>query len=411
MPAPPMPTKGPRAGVSEAVADQVIAEVAHWLTSRARLIDDTEKLDEGIIDRLREAGLPIVRYSVAVPSLHPQVDGFSTLWEQDKGFQFREHVRDEEGIARLMDSPIYQAFFEGRGSRYRLTEPPKENEFTILAELRDGGMTDYVVLALPFGDGSHKAMTFATDAPGGFDDDQGALLDGLTHALAATIETRYLRHQAGVLMDTYVGPVAGRKVLQGAIKRGSSETIRAVIWFCDIKGYTALSEGISGEALLETLNSYFDAMTQAIEAENGEVLKFIGDAILAIFQPGADGGQNGDKGAAVCALAAARAAVEGLEAVNEERRERRQPVIECGIALHLGDLLYGNVGGRRRLDFTVVGPAVNLASRIESLTRDLARPILVSASFAEIHGGAFEALGIFSLKGLANKESVFAPRG
>ena len=402
----PAPQK-PRADVSASIAD-----ITRWLTSRARLIDDTEKLDESIIGHLREAGLPIVRYSVSVPSLHPQVDGFSTLWTKDKGFRFLEHVRDEEGLARLKDSPLYRAFFEGRGSRYCLTEPPKKDEYAILTELRAGGMTDYLVLALPFGDGSHKAMTFATDAPAGFDDAQAAILDGLTSALAATIETRYLRHQAGMLMDTYVGPVAGRKVLQGAIKRGSGETIRAVIWFCDIKGYTALSERISGNALLETLNSYFDVMTRAIEAENGEVLKFIGDAILAIFQPGEgaeDANQHGEKDAAVRALAAARAAVEGLGAVNDERRKGGQWAIECGIALHLGELLYGNVGGQRRLDFTMVGPAVNLASRIEALTRDLGRPVLVSAAFAEVHGGAFENLGRFSFKGIARKGVVLAP--
>ena len=428
MSAPQKPCAGSEAA-SEAASEAVsaaVAEIAHWLTSRARLIDDTEKLDQRIIERLRGAGLPIVRYFVAVPSLHPQVDGFGTLWEQGKGLQMHEHLLDEKGWGQLKDSPFYQVFYQGRGSRHRLSGPPAADEYTILGELRDGGMTDYVVLALPFSDGSHKAMTLATDAPQGFDEEQIALLDGLSHALAATIETRYLRHQTGMLMDTYVGPVAGRKVLQGAIKRGSGETIRAVIWFCDIKGYTALSERLSGETLLETLNSYFEVMTEAIESENGEVLKFIGDAILAIFQPGEHGDQpgehgnqnggqtgdqNGDQGAAVRALAAARTAIQDLEVVNNQRRGRGQPVIECGIALHLGDLLYGNVGGRRRLDFTVIGPAVNLASRIEALTRNLGQPVLVSAAFAETHGGAFENLGMFGFKGIARRSAVLAPAG
>lgn len=392
-----------------------IATIANWLTSRARLIDDTGKLDQAIIDQLRAAGLPIVRYTTHVPSLHPQVDGFSTYWEKGKGLRFSEHRGDPEGKEKLRNSPISKAFDEGRRARYRLTAPPKGKEYPILADLRENKLTDYVVLPLPFGGNTHKAMTFATDAPAGFDDAQVAVLYGLAPALAATIETRYLRHLAAMLMDTYVGPVAGRKVLEGAIKRGSSETIRAVIWFCDLKGFTALSESVPGPALLETLNSYFDVMTTAIEAGNGEVLKFIGDAILAIFQPGEDG----DAAAAARALAAAQAAVRGLEAVNDNhnrnghdrngRGGNGRPLIECGIALHFGDVLYGNVGGRQRLDFTVIGPAVNLTSRIESLTREMARPVLVSAPFAGVHGGAFEDLGRFSFKGIAGKAAVFAP--
>ena len=393
---------------------EIIADITQWLVARARLIDDTEALDLAIIERLREAGLPIARYTTGGQALHPQVDGFSAVWEEGKGIQFREHRHrsDEVEMGKLRHSPIFQVFEHGRGSRYRLTDPPQENEYTILTELRDSGFTDYVVLALPFGDGTNKSMTFATNAPGGFEDAQVEILRELAPALAATLEVRYLRHLAGVLMDTYVGSVAGRKVLEGAIKRGSGETIRAVIWFCDMKGFTALSERLSGEALLDMLNSYFEVMTMAIEAEKGEVLKFIGDAILAIFQPGEGGGDSGgkdEKEASVRALTAAQAAVRGLEVVNEERRKNRQPHIECGIALHLGELLYGNVGGQRRLDFTVIGPEVNLASRIEGLTRDLKRPVLVSARFAGIHGGAFENLGEFSFKGVAQKGAVFAP--
>lgn len=392
---------------------ETIAEITHWLTSHARMLNDSGALDEAIVNRLREAGLPIVRFVVAVRSLHPQVDAFSSMWEEGKEMLFREHLLESVDARERKLSPLFHATEQGRSSRHRLTGRPKKNDGGIIRDLREAGMTDYVVVALPFSDGSHRAMTFAARRPQGFSAAHVAILNGLAPALAATLEIRYLRHLAGVLMDTYVGPMAGRKVLEGAIKRGSSETIRAVIWFCDLKGFTALSEGLSGAALLETLNSYFEVMTAAIEAENGEVLKFIGDAILAIFQPAADGGDHGgkdDHGAAVRALAAAQAAVRGLDAVNDERRQNRQPRIECGIALHLGDLLYGNVGGRRRLDFTVIGPAVNLASRIESLTRDLKRPVLVSAPFAEVHGGAFENLGLFSFKGVAQKGAVFAPQ-
>ena len=382
-----------------------IAELTTWLNSVARLIGDTEALDLAIVERLREAGLPIARYSTGVPSLHPQVDSFSTLWEQGEGLKFRQFRIDPENRQELSASPIFIAYDTGRSTRCRLDDEPQDGEYEMVGDLRRQGLTDYLVIALPFSDGSHKAMSFATDRPGGFTDDDVAILEGLRHALATTIEVRYLRHLAGTLMDTYVGPVAGRRVLEGAIRRGSGETISAVIWFCDLKGFTSLSESLPDQVLIDMLNAYFDAVTQAIEAEGGEILKFIGDAVLAIFQPG-----DGDEAAAARALKAAGAAMERLNTTNEERSAAGAPAIECGIALHIGDVLYGNVGGAHRLDFTVIGRAVNLASRIESLTRELARPVLVSDAFAAVHGGEFEDLGTFDLKGIAEARSVLAPK-
>ncbi len=409
----PKPKPKPKPQTPSPRARETIAVITENLLSRARLLNDTDALDHAVAKQLRDAGLPVARFMTAVASLHPQTDAFSSVWEEGKEILRRQHFNTDASPHERKINPLFHATDHGTNSRHRLTDAPKTGEAEILTNLRDAGFTDYVVVALPFSDGSHKAMTFATRASAGFSDDHVAILNGIVPALAATGEVRYLNHLAGVLMDTYVGPIAGRKVLQGAIKRGAGETIRAVIWFCDLKGFTALSERLSGQELLETLNCYFEVMTTAIEAENGEVLKFIGDAVLAIFQPGAgdDNGAAADREAATRALAAAQAAVRGLDAVNDEREAGRRPRIECGIALHLGDLLYGNVGGRRRLDFTVTGPAVNLASRIESLTRDLKRPVLVSATFAEVHGGAFENLGAFAFKGVARKETVFAPGG
>ena len=281
------------------VGDTIQALTA-WLVSEARLIGDTEALDLAIVERLRDAGLPIVRYTTGVPSLHPQVNSFSTLWEKDKGLTFRSYRLDPAGQKTLGSSPIFIAYHEGRSVRCPLEGPAQLDEYEIVGELRAEGLTDYLVVPLPFSDGSHKAMSFATDRAGGFTEDEIAILESLRNPLAAAIEVRYLRHMAGTLMDTYVGPVAGRRVLQGAIRRGSGEIIPAVIWFCDLKGFTTLSETLADQVLIDTLNAYFDAVTQAIEAEGGEILKFIGDAVLAIFQPG-----DGDEaGAAARALSA-----------------------------------------------------------------------------------------------------------
>ena len=396
-----MSTITPDDGTSE-----TIAELAHWITARVRLIDDTGALDQEIVDRLRAAGLPIVRFTTGVPSLHPQVDSFSTLWELGKGITFRQFQLGDMSPATLPQSPIFRTYQDGQSRRYKLTGNAPEEEYTLLAELREDGLTDYVVLALPFSDGTNKAMSFATDRPDGFSDAQIDILLGLRHALAGAIEVRYLRHLAGTLMDTYVGPVAGQRVLAGAIKRGSGETIRAAIWFSDLKGFTSLSERRPGPEILDVLNQYFDVITRAVEAEKGEVLKFIGDAVLAIFQPAG----NDDAASARRALTAAFRATRDLAALNSQRSPENKPMIDGGIALHFGDVIYGNVGGQKRLDFTVIGPAVNLAARIESLTRALDQPILVSEPFATLHGGSFETLGEHSFKGVSKPATILAPQ-
>jgi len=196
-------------------------------------------------------------------------------------------------------------------------------------------------------------------------------------------------------------------VLDGAIKRGMGETIRAAIWFCDLRGFTALSEELAGDAVIDLLNDYFDVVTAAIEGADGEILKFIGDAVLATFAP--NEGED-EAAAAGRALTAARAAVTALAERNAERAAAGKPEIGLGIALHFGDVHYGNVGGANRLDFTVIGPAVNLSSRIEALTREVGRTVLVSQGFANLHGGDFETVGEFALKGLRAKQTVFALR-
>lgn len=384
---------------------EIIGNITHWLLTDARLSVGSRDIDQAIVDRLIEAGLPLSRYTTGVPSLHPQVDSFSVLWERGKGITHRQFRERTEIASQLQRSPIIIAYREGKSRRYRLEGPALDDEYELLGDFRKAGMTDYFVLALPVSDGSSKVMTFSTDQPGGFLDSHIEILNGLQHPLAVIIELGYFRHLTTTLMETYVGPVAGRRVLSGDIRRGAGETFRAVIWFCDLKGFTALSERLPGQVLIDTLNAYFDAATTAIEDHGGEILKFIGDAVLAIFQP-----HNGNEvAAAKSALAAAGQAVQQIGTENIRREASGEPLIECGIAMHVGEVIYGNVGGQKRLDFTVIGPAVNLASRIEALTRDLKCPVLVSADIAALPAGEFENLGVFSLKGVSGEQLVYAP--
>jgi len=389
------------------VAERASA-VAEWLLADVRFLTETADLDQAIIDRLRAEGVPLTRFTTGVPSLHPEVDSFSTLWTLADGLSFRQYRFDIDGDADFRQSPIYAAYALGRSTRCRLENAPDPDEYSLLATLRGQGYTDYFVLPLPFGDGSFKAMTFATDQPRGFEEVHIAFLEMLSHPLGAAIERAYLRHLAHMLMETYVGPYAGSRVLAGEIRRGSGEQIRAAVWFCDLKGFTDLTERLQAPAMLSLLNTYFDIVTSAIAQEGGEVLKFIGDAVLAVFRP-----TNGEpeRAALVRMLDAAQAVQVRLAEENRARAEAGEPAIACGVALHFGDLYYGNVGGANRLDFTVIGPAVNLTSRIEGLTRDLERPVLVSSEFARRHGGAFETMGEFDLKGIAEPVEVLAPAG
>jgi adenylate cyclase len=183
------------------------------------------------------------------------------------------------------------------------------------------------------------------------------------------------------------------------------ETIRAVIWLCDLRGFTALSERLPRDALIELLNEYLGAMCAALDAGGGEVLKLIGDALLGIFPVVAE------EPAAACnrALDAAQKAQAALAALNATRTEAGKPMIDYGVALHVGDVMYGNIGGENRLDFTVIGPAVNLAARIEGLCGELGRPVLLSADFVTASGVPAQALGTFVLKGLAEPQAIYAP--
>jgi adenylate cyclase len=275
-------------------------------------------------------------------------------------------------------------------------------EFPILTELRSAGVTDYVVLPVPFSDGTNKALSLATTRVGGFSDDEIALFEAMMPAVAVNLEIQALRRMARTLLDTYVGRQAGGRVLAGQIRRGMGETFNAVIWLSDLRGFTSLSESSPRDELIEMLNRYFGPMCDAVEASGGEVLKFIGDSVLAIFPIELDA-------AAACrrALEAAHAAGIAIEAENLLRTASGVPKIDYGLALHVGDVMYGNIGGDARLDFTVIGPAVNVTSRIESMCKDLQRSPLLSAEFVRASAVRAELLGEFALKGVGARQPIY----
>lgn len=372
--------------------------------SDGRGLTDPNEFLEAFAERLRGAGVDVSRITTGVPILHPQIFSFSGLWELGKGASERLY-RAGPGLPQAMlNSPIGIAYQGGGPVRCDPAAPAKAGEYPILEDLRRDGYTDYLVYAVPFADGSFKALSLATRRRGGFASSELSLFEAMIPALAFNLEVQALRRTARTLLDTYVGAQSGGRVLEGQIQRGAGETISAVIWLCDLRGFTSLSERLPRDTLIDMLNGYFGPMCDAVLGHGGEVLKFIGDAMLAIFPVGEDA-------AATCAraLAAARRAQSALSDENERRQQAGLPRIEYGLALHVGDVMYGNIGSDTRLDFTVIGPAVNLTARIESMCRELGRQLLLSADFVGASGIMAQSLGRFSLKGVGADHEIFAP--
>jgi adenylate cyclase len=289
--------------------------VIRWLMTGARRRTDPNEFLEAFAQELRAAGVDVSRITTGVPILHPQIFSFSGLWELGRGTTERLYRSGPEVAPTMANSPIRIAYQGGGPVRCDLTLPPQQDEFAILEDLRREGFTDYIVHSVPFADGSHKALSLATRRPGGFDADEVALFAATIPAVAFNLEVQALRRTARTLLDTYVGQQSGGRVLEGQIQRGSGETIRAVIWLCDLRGFTSLSEKLPRDELIDLLNCYFGPMCDAVAAQGGEILKFIGDAMLAIFPIGEDA-------ARICA--AALRAADGAQAALAEENQRRE---------------------------------------------------------------------------------------
>jgi adenylate cyclase len=290
----------------------------------------------------------------------------------------------------------------GTALRRRLADPGCPLDFPVLRDLREEGVTDYVVSPLRFTNDEVHFVSWATRQPGGFTDAEIAVIESVVAPLARVAEIRAYYRVAGNLLATYVGKNAGERVLAGRIRRGDTEAIHAAIWLSDMRGFTRLADSLAPQALVDLLNRYFDCQVPPIVEHGGEVLKFMGDGLLAIFPIG-----DGAVTAKVCAaaLTAAHAARANVAALHESDAGVG---VRFGLALHIGDVLYGNIGSGNRLDFTCIGPAVNLAARLEKLAGRLGRTIVTSQEFAK-HCGAGELapIGKFVVAGFAEEQTAF----
>lgn len=384
----------------------------HWLLTEGWSCPTPLLLIEGLARQALAVGLPLIRLTATMRYLHPQVIGTTYTWKQDsdEATQFSP----PHGIlqsATYLHSP-FAAIMRGEvsGIRRRLDVPGAPIDFPILKELREQGVTDYVAMPIHFSDGSIHAITFSTDRPGGFATEELGLLYDMLPVLARLMEIHATRHTARTLLDTYLGRHAGERVLKGLIKRGDGESIHAVIWFSDLRGSTRLADSMPREEFLGLLNEYFECMAGAVLDHGGTVLRYVGDAVLAIFpiDPDVEQKLTFKDAASACeaAVAAARDAMARVADHNEQAAAESHK-IRYGLALHLGDVMYGNIGVPERLEFTVIGPVANEAARLEDMCKTLERPVLLSASVAENVSFPLTSLGFQAFRGVQEPQEVF----
>ncbi|MGH8726035.1 MAG: adenylate/guanylate cyclase domain-containing protein, partial [Burkholderiales bacterium] len=337
--------------------------VVDWLIDGARPARDPKEVLRLVCLRMVECGIRLHRLALFVRPLHPNVEARAFYWRHDRA----EVEEDEEQHGFMasdehLSSPIRVVQAARREIRRRLHDPASPVDFPILEELRQAGITDYLITPLEFLDGEVHVLSLATRSAGGFSDAEIAAIGRIKPALTRLVEIFGLARKAANILDAYLGRHAGAKVLQGRIRRGDAERIHAVIWFCDLRNSTPLADSMAPEAFLALLNQHFECVLGPVLEREGQVLRFIGDAALAIFPVD---GPAGD--AATRAVDAARDALARMQALNERRRREGAAKLRFGIGLHLGDVLYGNMGTPTRIEFTVVGAAANEAARIEAL--------------------------------------------
>ncbi len=382
------------------------SQVADWILRSAWQASSAEDLTQRLGQHLLAVGIPLMRLSVGIWTLHPQLVGITTIWRRShEGVEVMHTPRGALQSEEYLKSPV-RLVSEGLGGvRQRLDVEDPEFRFPVMEELRQQGCTDYVAMPLPFSDGQIHTLTLTSDQPEGFSvADLGQMFLAVP-LLSRLYEVHTLRHNTAVLFDTYLGARTGKRVLDGLTQRGDGEGIDAVIWFCDLRESTSLAESLPRDRFLEDLNLFFDGVAGAVLDHGGEVLRFIGDAVLAIF-PIAEGVANKAQ-ACTSAIEAADEAEQRMQDLNTRREVEGRAALGYGIGLHLGEVTYGNIGTKERLEFTVIWAAANQAARIESLTKTLGRKVLISEEFAREYPQQLISMGQHPLRGVDGEREVF----
>jgi adenylate cyclase len=396
--------------------------LAAWLAESGLRNLPLEELLDGFARRLNEAGVPVARIFAGMNTLHSQMLFRSLIWDRATGpathFEFR-HADIDRPIVR--ESPFNDMMRQNLAEWRIDPRLPSSAKWPVFAELRDLGMTDWLAFAFPFGELSGAIAgprasegvgqlwficSLTTDRAEGFEESHLSTLRQVTPLFALAVKAITMRSVGQGLLESYLGKDPAARVFAGTVRRGEVLSVEAVLLFADLSGFTAIADTLPGRELLALLDACFDCMVRPVERLGGEILKFMGDGLLAIFRT------DDRRRAETCtaALAAASESLDMMELVTVKRRAAGQPTPGLDIALHVGTVQYGNVGTESRLDFTVIGPAVNEASRIEALCGSLGRPLLVSQAFAEAASGSrrhLVSLGRHRLRGVREETELF----
>jgi len=381
-----------------------LAPVAAWLAIEGRRITDPVALLTGLAARLDAAGGHIDRLSISVGTLHPQLVAWGCVWRRGEGARMFEGAHGAQNSDSYVGSPLQVVREQQRVFRRRIESLDEERDHSFLYDMQAAGMTDYAAVPLVFAAGNVNVLGMATRSAAGFIDADVDRFEALANLLAAPVELIESRRMALGLLDTFIGPRISQRILRGQVKRGDGERIEAAFWYSDLRGFTALSESLPAAELLQLLNEYFENCAAAAAARGGEILQFIGDAILIVFEI-----KRPEDEAAVCdaALDAAIDAFASIAVVNHRRRHAGMPQIEFGLGLHLGTVTHANVGSPNRLAFNVVGPAVNKTARLQSMTKQAGVPLLLSQEFAAHIQRPVRSIGHFDLRGVSGPQEMF----
>ncbi|SDX56066.1 adenylate/guanylate cyclase [Ruegeria halocynthiae] len=392
-------------------------DLIDWLVTRGLEGADKEELLDGYCNRLVDLGIPLMRFHAAQPALHPVYGGTGYSWYQGQGGEFQTFEFSEEPSEVWKKSPLFVILNEDVDTiRERLVDQNEPNRFPLLNELREHGATDYYATGVSFDVPSHSStrdakkaidgvlMSWASNAPDGFCDADLEVIETALPHLGLALKSASNARVSQDLMRVYLGRDAGQRVLSGEIRRGSLQQIDAVIWNFDLEGFTSLSEELPGTEIIDMLNDYLAVAVEVVHQCDGSILKFMGDGLMAMFDVGEIDAD------ARAALGAAAMLQERMTELNAQRSSRGQPVSNYTLALHAGEILYGNIGAENRLDFTVIGPTVNQAARIAGMHRSLGQRILISDNVAKAAEPCTQELisvGRYMLRGVAEPKELF----
>jgi adenylate cyclase len=397
---------------ASAASRALVDRAADWLMAQALNDSDLETLVRGACERLHAAGVPIARVQLSFSMLHPLYRGIGYTWRRGQGLQVDAYRHTPQGTAqpeRYTKSPYYHLRRHGLDHMRRRLDTGGAAEFPIFDDLRKEGITDYIAFLTSFESGKAQGMmgSWSTDQRGGFSDGEIEALLGIQNTLAVACKMAARSGVAKSALSTYLGPQAGERVLSGQIKRGDGETTRAAIVWGDLRNSTAMAEQLGRQSYIDNLNGFFDSTAGAVADAGGEILSFIGDGFLAIFPSGRNHKESSE--ACKLALSAALEATHRMAEHNRQRAERDEAALGYGLSLHIGNVMFGNVGLAERLSFSVFGSTVNEVARLEALTKKFQTPIVASEEFTTYCGGEWEALGREALRGVNAPMAVFRP--